>query len=213
MIDHQAGLLLEHIIKTFPDPIFLLDESGTYVEIAGGTERRLYDNPGYLKTWKLHDILSNKKADCFLGVVREALMENTLKTLEYQLKSSELNFNPMDGPDEPQWYQGRVYPISLPNETLGHVVWVAINITEQKKAEQERDKMVLELKKAMAEIKILQGILPICASCKKIRDDQGSWNQIESYIRKHSEAEFSHGICPDCARELYPDLDFESPFS
>ena len=50
-------------------------------------------------------------------------------------------------------------------------------------------------------------ILPICANCKKIRDDKGYWSQIESYIEDHSEAEFSHGICPDCAKELYPDLD------
>ena len=56
------------------------------------------------------------------------------------------------------------------------------------------------------EIKVLRGFLPICASCKKIRDDKGYWNQIESYIRDHSEAEFSHSICPDCAKKLYPDM-------
>ena len=57
------------------------------------------------------------------------------------------------------------------------------------------------------ENKTLKGFLPICATCKKIRDDQGYWNQIESYIKDHSEAEFSHGICPDCAKKLYPDMD------
>ena len=56
------------------------------------------------------------------------------------------------------------------------------------------------------EIKVLRGFLPICASCKKIRDDQGYWNQIESYIRDHSEAQFSHSICPECARKLYPHM-------
>lgn len=61
-------------------------------------------------------------------------------------------------------------------------------------------------KQAEEEIKKLRGILPICASCKKIRDDKGYWNQIESYIQEHSEAEFSHGICQDCAKKLYPDL-------
>ncbi|MCI5209554.1 MAG: hypothetical protein D3910_12370 [Candidatus Electrothrix sp. ATG2] len=63
-----------------------------------------------------------------------------------------------------------------------------------------------KLQEAMSKVKILSGFLPICASCKKIRDDKGYWNQIESYIRDHSEAEFSHGICPDCAKTLYPDL-------
>jgi hypothetical protein len=61
------------------------------------------------------------------------------------------------------------------------------------------------LQNAMDEIKTLKGILPICASCKKIRDDKGYWNQIESYLRDHTEAEFSHGICPECAKKLYPD--------
>lgn len=61
-------------------------------------------------------------------------------------------------------------------------------------------------KQAEEEIKLLQGILPICASCKKIRDDKGYWKQIESYIRKHSEADFTHCICPDCAKKLYPDF-------
>jgi hypothetical protein len=62
-----------------------------------------------------------------------------------------------------------------------------------------------ELSASINEIRQLKGILPICASCKKIRDDLGYWNQIESYIRAHSEAEFSHGICPDCAKKLYPE--------
>ena len=54
--------------------------------------------------------------------------------------------------------------------------------------------------------KVLSGLLPICSSCKKIRDDKGCWNTIESYISRHSKAEFSHSICPDCARRIYPDL-------
>jgi GAF domain-containing protein len=61
------------------------------------------------------------------------------------------------------------------------------------------------LQDALSQVKALQGLLPICAHCKKIRDDQGYWQQIESYISQHSQAEFSHGICPDCLRENYPD--------
>ena len=63
-----------------------------------------------------------------------------------------------------------------------------------------------EKEKALLEVKKLTGLLPICASCKKIRDDKGYWNQIELYIRDRSEVEFSHGICPECAKKLYPDL-------
>lgn len=63
-----------------------------------------------------------------------------------------------------------------------------------------------ELEKALTEIKVLKGLLPICSNCKKIRDEQGHWEPIEVYIRNHSEAKFSHGICPICAKELYPDF-------
>lgn len=64
----------------------------------------------------------------------------------------------------------------------------------------------VKLEEALGDIKVLKGMLPICAQCKKIRDDNGYWLQIESYIRDHSEAEFSHGICPDCTEKLYPSL-------
>ena len=63
-----------------------------------------------------------------------------------------------------------------------------------------------ELQKALSEVKTLRGFLPICSSCKKIRDDKGYWNKIEAYIHNHTEAQLSHGICPDCAEKLYPDL-------
>jgi len=63
------------------------------------------------------------------------------------------------------------------------------------------------LRAAIEEVRTLRGIIPICSSCKKIRDDKGIWNQIEAYISVHSEAEFSHGICPDCVKKLYPDID------
>ena len=79
------------------------------------------------------------------------------------------------------------------------------DITERHRSEEEREKLVIELQKALANIKTLSGLLPICASCKKIRDDGGYWSQIESYISAHSNAEFSHGICPECAKQLYPE--------
>lgn len=80
------------------------------------------------------------------------------------------------------------------------------DISERMKAEEEKQKLIAELQEALAKVKTLSGFLPICASCKKIRDDEGYWHQIESYIRDHSEAEFSHSICPACAKKLYPEL-------
>ena len=78
--------------------------------------------------------------------------------------------------------------------------------SERIRAEREREKLISELQDALTKIKTLKGLLPICASCKKIRDDQGYWHQVESYIRDHSQADFSHGICPDCQKRLYPGL-------
>jgi len=80
------------------------------------------------------------------------------------------------------------------------------DITKRKAAEQERERLIAELQASLAKVKLLSGFLPICASCKKIRNDAGYWQQIEIYIRDHSEAEFSHGICPDCGKKLYGDF-------
>ena len=76
---------------------------------------------------------------------------------------------------------------------------------ERTRTQHERERLISELREALAEVKQLSGLLPMCASCKKIRDDKGYWNQLEAYIRAHSEADFSHGICPECAKKLYPE--------
>jgi DNA repair exonuclease SbcCD ATPase subunit len=80
-------------------------------------------------------------------------------------------------------------------------------ITKREKINKEREKLIKKLEDSLAKVKQLSGFIPICASCKKIRDDKGYWKQVEEYIHDHSEAEFSHSICPDCAKKLYPDLD------
>ena len=76
-----------------------------------------------------------------------------------------------------------------------------------RQADEEKSKIIAELHKTLEEVETLSGFLPICASCKKIRDDKGYWKKIEAYIQEHSEAEFSHSICPECTKKLYSDLD------
>lgn len=88
------------------------------------------------------------------------------------------------------------------------------NTINEKNKELENAKKDLEdnikrLEEASQNIKILSGLIPICSSCKKIRDDAGYWHQIENYIKDHSDAVFSHGLCPSCAKELYPDMKLE----
>ena len=86
------------------------------------------------------------------------------------------------------------------------IVGTHTDITARKTTEIENERLVGELTQALRDVRRLSGLLPICVSCKKIRDDRGYWNQIESYIAEHSEADFSHSICPDCAQKLYPGL-------
>ena len=105
---------------------------------------------------------------------------------------------------------GREFPVelSLSNWRSGDQTFytgIIRDITERKQHEKEREALIDNLKKSLAKVRKLSGLLPICASCKKIRDDKGYWNQIEAYIRDHSEADFSHGICPECSRKLYPE--------
>lgn len=81
-----------------------------------------------------------------------------------------------------------------------------IDITKRKKAEAEKERLYRELKVSMEQVRTLQGMLPICSHCKKVRDDKGYWNQLEEYISSHSDAQFSHSICPECIEKLYPEF-------
>jgi PAS domain S-box-containing protein len=83
---------------------------------------------------------------------------------------------------------------------------IAYDISERKKIEAERTKMIEQLNETLSKVKTLSGLLPICANCKKIRDDKGYWQKLETFVHEHSNAEFSHSICPDCMEKLYPDF-------
>ncbi len=106
------------------------------------------------------------------------------------------------------WLEVNKQPYIVDNTVAG-VIGVARNISKRVAIEEERENLIAELQDALASIKTLKGMLPICASCKKIRDDKGYWQQIEEYISEHSGAEFSHGICPDCLERLYPGHDLK----
>jgi len=78
-------------------------------------------------------------------------------------------------------------------------------VTERRRADEERDQLIAKLQEAVSSIKALSGLIPICAACKKVRDDQGYWQQVEDYVSAHWQVEFSHGLCPECMARLYPD--------
>ena len=88
---------------------------------------------------------------------------------------------------------------------------LTFEITERKRVQKERERLIAELQDALANIKILRGLLPICSHCKKIRDDGGRWQMVEVYVREHSNADFSHSICPECLNRMYPEFDRNNP--
>lgn len=102
---------------------------------------------------------------------------------------------------------GEVWKVYFNRALALFAIWTATLLSLQiKKETRNKENALSEREKALDEIKILKGLLPICASCKKIRDHQGEWQQMETYIHHHSEATFSHGVCPECYQTLYPQL-------
>jgi PAS domain S-box-containing protein len=104
---------------------------------------------------------------------------------------------------ELRWIEAFVSPIRVDGAPA--VQAAMVDITRRKRVEDERERLIEKLNRALDEIGALRGIIPICASCKKVRKDDGYWTQVETYVAQHSSAEFSHGLCPDCLAELYPD--------
>ena len=104
------------------------------------------------------------------------------------------------------WEGVIISPIKDDRGVITAFVGVKEDISERKLVEEERERLIRELTEALGEVRQLSGLLPICAHCKKIRDDKGYWNQIEAYISHHSKAAFSHGICPECADTHFPEF-------
>jgi PAS domain-containing protein len=104
--------------------------------------------------------------------------------------------------------RGRVFTfLIVPVAEAGYANFYATDITARKEAEAERERLIRELKEALAKVKTLSGLVPICAWCKKIRDDQGFWKQVEVFIQSHSDAVFTHGVCPDCMKKFTNELE------
>ena len=109
------------------------------------------------------------------------------------------------------WVHATIVPFMGPDGKPAQYLAIRTEITERKQAEQDRERLIQELTTALAEVNTLSGLLPICAQCKKVRDDSGYWNQIESYISKHSSATFSHGMCPDCGVKFFEEAGLRVP--
>ncbi len=108
-------------------------------------------------------------------------------------------------PDGDRWFEVRATDVRAGDRTLR--LFSMRDITERRRLMEEKSELIERLSSALSDIRTLEGIVPICVSCKKVRDDSGYWEQVENYVSSHTKAEFSHGICPDCTARLYPELD------
>ena len=178
------------------DPTFSFYADGTYRYVnkafAEGVGRAKEEIVGR----KIWDIFEKSEADRRFALVQRVFNEGIIEEIEVRV--------PL--PTGDTYYLTTAKPIFNDTGDVETVICTSKNITQRKLAEIALQEEHEKLLKALKEIKALSGLLPICASCKKIRDDKGYWNQIESYIQKHSGAQFSHGICPDCAQKIFADL-------
>ena len=185
------------IFELSPEAIVLLDTKGHIIDMNG----RVYDWLGYKpeeiigKNILQLPVLAKKSK---LKVMRKF----TLRMLGKKLAPYDIIFINKSG----EKHVGRIRANQIKDKDgniTADLVMIS-EVTELRRFEDERKKLIRELKEALAKIQTLRGLVPICSSCKKIRDDKGYWHQVETYVSRHSEAQFSHGMCPDCMKELYP---------
>lgn len=203
---------LSDIIDFLPDPTWVIDTEGRVIawnrameRASGVPKNEMLGQGDYAYAIPFYDQRRPVLIDLVLKRnerwVNEYLM---LKEDDGLLIESE-SFHPRMGNGE-RYYSGTACRLYNAQGDLVGAIETIRDITTVKQAAIERERLIQELQEALAKVKTLSGFLPICTACKKIRDDQGYWNQIESYISSHSSAEFSHSICPDCVRKLYPDI-------
>jgi PAS domain S-box-containing protein len=179
------------------DPTFSFYADGTYRYVNNAFAKGVGKTLGEIIGHKIWDVFEKDEADKRFAIVKKVFTEGKTEELEVRV--------PLPSGDT--YYLTTVKPILNDAGAVETVICTSKNITKRKLAEVALKKEHDKLLKALKEIKTLSGFLPICASCKKIRDDKGYWNQIEAYIQQHSDAQFSHAICPACAKKLYPDLE------
>jgi PAS domain S-box-containing protein len=208
----QAGLALiatqqelESIVKTVPDIIYRLDPQGCLTFVSDSVKRYGYEPEELLGTNVIKMVYPGDRSKTIHKIKERRRGDRSTKSFETRLITK--NQTPVSFEVFIISAEGLYSPAKSGLGNFLGTQGIARDITAHKQAEEEREKLIFQLQEALDNIKTLKGLLPICANCKNIRDDKGYWNQIEAYIRDHSDAEFSHSICPDCAKKLYPDLD------
>jgi len=192
---------LWNITAHLAEGIYVLDRQGKITFMNPEAERLLGWTVEELNEKGSHNLIHYRKADGTLLPFEACELHNVVTSGKHYMSVDEV-FMRKDGAmlpvavvTSPIWEEGKVVA----------AVTAFRDISRQRELEQERSQLILAYEDALNNIKTLKGLVPICASCKKIRDDKGFWNHIEVFIQQRTDAEFSHGICPDCAKRLYPD--------
>ena len=172
------------LLNAIPDLMLRIGKDGTYLDFKGakGSPKPL-PMAGILGK-KIQDVLPERLAKRTQAFIQRAFETKKPQIFEYRLLINR----------KLRHHEARIV-VSWEDEVLARVR----DITPRKNAEEERERLIKELQDALGQVSELSGLLPICASCKSIRDDKGYWTRLEAYISAHSKAEFSHGICPECA--------------
>jgi len=182
-------------VRHSPAPIAMVDTQMRYLHVS---ER-------WIKDFHLEaqgDIIGRSHYEVFPNLPRRWIEVHRRALAGSVEKSDEDGWRPRaDGRIE--WLRWELRPWHKPGGEIGGLIFFVQIITERKEREIEREKLIADLQAALTEVKTLSGMLPICYSCKQIRDDKGYWNQIETYIKRHTNAEFSHGLCPKCALKYF----------
>jgi PAS domain S-box-containing protein len=195
-----------NIVEQASDAILLCDEQGVVVAWNRASEQvtglRAADVLGKF-IWDVQfEVVPKERRTPDLYERFHSMIQQALDNGHSQWFSRPIN-GELECPDGTRrYFQQTVFPIQTAKGVM--VGSITRDLTEQVQAEKEREKLFGELEEALTRVKTLSGLLPICANCKKIRDDRGEWRELEVYVRDHSEADFSHGICPECAEKLYP---------
>ena len=192
----QNGFL-NLVLESLSHPFYVINADDYTIQLANSAAQAQGisgEGTCYALSHKRQTPCDFKEHPCPLEIIKQTKKPVTVEHIHYESHGS------------PRHVEVHGHPILDDEGRVSRMIEYTLDITKRKQIEEERNQLIKSLQDSLAKIKTLSGMLPICASCKKIRDDKGYWNQIETYLHKHSEAEFSHGICPECAKKLYPDI-------
>jgi PAS domain S-box-containing protein len=187
---------LRRLVESTNDLVILQDLEGHYLYYNGPSQYGL----------EVDDVLGTTPYDWFPADVADQIMDRIRQVAADRKKTTWEQGVVWKG--ETLWFLNSNFPVYDEAGRIAAIGTISHDITERKQAEVERERLVQELQTALAQVKQLKSLLPICSSCKKIRDDEGYWHQVEVYIAQHAGVDFSHGLCPDCKLKLYPPIQY-----